>query len=100
MSEWKDYFGSQTEWDAHTKRFDNNDFRQLYDWGEYLKSTGVNIERLAVISNNKILLSAQYSLKKIWPFCIIYLPSGINGSSVEISSFIRSLKKKIGGSNG
>ena len=83
MNKWRDYFGSQEEWDTHAKQFENNDFRQLYDWGEYLKSTGVNIERLAVSSNDKIHISVQYTIRKIWPFCLIYLPSGINGSANE-----------------
>lgn len=94
MNKWRDYFGSQEEWDTHAKQFENNDFRQLYDWGEYLKSTGVNIERLAVSSNDKIHISVQYTIRKIWPFCLIYLPSGINGSANEFSSLVKSLRKR------
>ncbi|MDC3158657.1 peptidoglycan bridge formation glycyltransferase FemA/FemB family protein [Candidatus Pelagibacter sp.] len=94
MLESKNFIGNKNEWDKLTLKLNNNDFRQSFSWGEYLKSTGWNLERLIFEYEGDIKFTVQYTLKKFWPICIIYLPSGINGKSSYFYDFINEIKMK------
>ena len=88
------FTGNKIEWNTFCENHGNNDFRQTYEWGEYLNSTGWNVERYKFVENEKTKFCIQYVYKKFWPVYIIYLPSGIIGDNKYIKNFLLEIKKR------
>jgi lipid II:glycine glycyltransferase (peptidoglycan interpeptide bridge formation enzyme) len=93
MNIWKPYNEGREKWNEFILS-SPNDFRQSFDWGEYLKFTGWKLNRIALYEDMKIIAAVQYTYRKMWPFLVIYLPSGISGNNEYLKSFIKNIKKE------
>ena len=91
---WKNFAGSEIEWEAILKKNPEYDFRQSYFWGNYLKDAGWDLERKELTNDGrKILIQIIY--KKFWPFVAIYL-AGISKNEIKyLPSLIKDLKFKF-----
>ena len=94
MLKFEKFNGGKLEWNKYCENLGDNDFRQTFDWGEYLHSTGWNVERLIFKENNEVKFCVQYIYKKLWPIYTIYLPSGLIGDNKYIEYFLNKIKKK------
>lgn len=69
---------NQEQWDGWLKNnSQHNSFTQSWAWGDILFSEGKNVERLAVVENDKILAQAQVVFSKIifgWQYA--FCPQG------------------------
>ena len=93
METWKKFSGTESDWDTFIKNKCGGDFRQAFFWGNYLEEIGWNTRRVELTRGNKRDAIIQYSFKKIWPVCAIYL-NGLSQADVRfIPSLIREIKK-------
>ena len=65
------FTGNKIEWNTFCENHGNNDFRQTYEWGEYLNSTGWNVERYKFVENEKLSFVFNMFIKIL--ACLYYL---------------------------
>ncbi len=95
MIEWNKYSGNEENWDTFIKKKSGGDFRQAYFWGNYLEEIGWNLRRVELIHNNERTTLIQYSYKKLWPVCAVYL-NGLSENDIQfISSLIKEIEKEF-----
>ena len=67
---------NQKEWDEYLKKCQRESFLQTWEWGEFQKSFGKKIERLAIFFNGKIVGLSLSILQSSRFEKYIYCPRG------------------------
>ena len=83
MSNWEKYSGTPKEWNLFVEREDN-DFRQLYEWGDYKNKLGWSVLRLIYCDEGNIVSSAQVLYKQMPLIGSVYVPGGMSGRLVHL----------------
>ena len=66
MFEWKDFIGSEIEWETVLKQNPDYDFRQSYFWGNYLKDIGWSLQRKELTNEGRKLLINESTVYLIY----------------------------------
>tara|TARA_A100000164_G_C21864809_1_gene751992 strand:+ start:474 stop:1448 length:975 start_codon:yes stop_codon:yes gene_type:complete len=92
---WNIYSGNEIDWNEFIKKRSGADFRQTFFWGNYLEEIGWNVRRIELAKNKKRVALIQYSFKKLWPLCAVY----INGLDHVDIKYIPEIMEKINREN-
>ena len=93
MIEWLKYSDDKSGWEKIIQNDKYCDFRQSYNWGQYLSDIGWEIKRYSIVEDGNVIGGIQYQLKIKWPLCAVYLTS-IACNRVEIiKELINKIKK-------
>ena len=91
MIKWLKYSDDKSGWEKIIQNDKYCDFRQSYNWGQYLSDIGWEIKRYSIVEDGNVIGGIQYQLKTKWPICAVYI-TNIACNRVEI---IKKLIEKI-----
>ena len=91
MFKWLRYSDDKPGWEKIIQNDKYCDFRQTYNWGQYLSDVGWKIRRYSIVEDGNEIGVIQYQLKIKWFVCAAYI-TNIACNRVEI---IKKLIEKI-----
>lgn len=87
---------TQLEWDEYLNKCPKRTFLQTWQWGEFQKAQGYEIQRLAILEDNKLLGLTLCVLQKSFLSKYVYCPRGplmVENTPDAYSNTLRELKQ-------